>query len=110
MSKPKPTSGGGNYKAPIIDKAKEVFGENNFTFAEAKTKVSGYNRQIQADLLNSGDLKRVKIKTGAVHYSLVSGEVRFYSESLGLYKFKHENPDGDELTNQVGFEELSFQE
>jgi hypothetical protein len=91
MSRPKITSGGGNYKVPVIDEAKKVFGKNPLTLAEARTFVSGYTIQIQNDLIASGDLIRVPTTSGYVHNSLVSGLITFYSSSPGLYKFKYEN-------------------
>jgi hypothetical protein len=91
MSRPKPTSGGGKYKEPIIITAKEVFGTKKFTYAEAKKFVIGYTRQIQADLVNSGDLKKVIMTTGDVHHSLLSGDIKSYSKSFRLYQFRHED-------------------
>jgi hypothetical protein len=106
MSKPKTTSGGGQYKEPVIEEARRVFGTNSFTYAEVHHFVSGYNRPIHADLINSGDVKRVPTPRGYIHHSLVSGDVRFYTTSLGLYKFKREDPANDVWTYDVEFEEL----
>jgi len=86
----KPTSGGGSYKKLVIIEAKNTFRTDPFTCAEARTLVSGYTIQIQNDLVNSGDLKKVTTTSGYVHHSLVSGDIRFYSSSPGLYQFKYD--------------------
>jgi hypothetical protein len=96
MSKPKVTSGGGQYKEPVIVEAKRVFGIVIFTFADACTLVSGYCRTIQSDLVSSGKLKKVKTKSGEIYHAWISGDIRVYAGSPAFYKFVNENrTDGD---------------
>jgi len=104
MSKPKVTSGGGQYKEPVIVEARKVFGAVIFTFADACHLVSGYCRQIQSDLVNSGELIIVKTKPGGIYHSWVSGDIRVYSSSPIFYKFKHENQSDDDGKGNVVYE------
>jgi len=104
MSKPKVTSGGGQYKDPVIVEAKRVFGITLFTFADACHLVSGYCRQIQSDLVNSGELNKVKTKPGEIYHSWISGDIRVYSSSPTFYKFKHENRSDEDGKRNMVFE------
>jgi hypothetical protein len=88
MSKSKVTSGGGNYKKPVVIEAKKVFGTKPFTLAIGSTMVSGYCTQIQTDLINSGDLELVTT-SGIVE--LYEGSIMRYGISPKIVKFSDKN-------------------
>ena len=66
MSVPKPTSGGGYHKKPVLEKLKEEFDNKIFTCKEARTTVSGFVKNYLSDFINSGDIKAVTPKPGDV--------------------------------------------
>jgi hypothetical protein len=83
----KATRGGGKDNELVIIEANRVFETKLFTFAEAHTFVSGWDRPLQTNLLNSGELKTVKVPSGYVHNSRLSGAYTIYASYPKLYAF-----------------------
>jgi hypothetical protein len=73
------TRGGGAHKKPVVNSAKEIFGYNPFTLANAVALVSGFNRSICIDLVQAGELIVER----------VSGYSNEYSPYPQWYKFSN---------------------
>jgi hypothetical protein len=73
------TRGGGAHKKPVIDSAKEIFAYTPFTLAHAVALVSGFNRSICIDLVQTGEVMEV----------FVSGHSKEYSPYPKWYRFSN---------------------
>jgi len=67
----KAVRGGGAHKKPVLDMIENEFGEKPFTLAEIQATVNDICRALISDLINSGDVKAVKIDGRTAHYPKV---------------------------------------
>jgi hypothetical protein len=67
----KAVRGGGAHKKPVLDMIENEFGEKPFTLAEIQATVNDICRALLPDLINSGDVKAVKVDGRKAHYPLV---------------------------------------
>lgn len=64
----KAVRGGGAHKKPVLDMIENEFADRPFTLADIQSTVYEICRALLPDLVNSGDVKSVKVDGRTQHY------------------------------------------